>query len=42
MSMNQKRNLGRLASLAAALAALMVVTACGGDPRTRRFLEAVL
>jgi ABC-type amino acid transport substrate-binding protein len=30
MSMDQKRNLGRLASLAVALAALMVVTACGG------------
>ena len=28
--MNQKRNLGRLASLAVALAALVVVTACGG------------
>ena len=28
--MNQKRNLGRLASLAVALAALLVVTACGG------------
>jgi polar amino acid transport system substrate-binding protein len=30
MSMNQKRNLGRLMSLAVALAALVVVTACGG------------
>jgi polar amino acid transport system substrate-binding protein len=30
MSMNQKRNLRRLASLAAALAALVMVTACGG------------
>jgi polar amino acid transport system substrate-binding protein len=30
MSMNQKRNLGRLASLAVALATLVMVTACGG------------
>ena len=30
MSMNEKRNLGRLASLAVALAAILVVTACGG------------
>jgi polar amino acid transport system substrate-binding protein len=29
--MNQKRNLGRLASLAVALAAFLVVTACGGS-----------
>jgi hypothetical protein len=31
VSMNQKRNLGRLASLAVALAAFLVVTACGGS-----------
>jgi polar amino acid transport system substrate-binding protein len=30
LSMNQKWNLGRLASLAVALAAILVVTACGG------------
>jgi polar amino acid transport system substrate-binding protein len=30
MSMNQKRNLGRLASLAVSLAAILVVSACGG------------
>jgi polar amino acid transport system substrate-binding protein len=30
MSMDEKRNLGRLASLAVALAAILVVTACGG------------
>jgi polar amino acid transport system substrate-binding protein len=29
-SMNRKKNLGRLASLAVALAAILVVTACGG------------
>jgi hypothetical protein len=37
--MNRKRNLGRLASLAVAIVAVL---AGAKDPRTRRFLEAVL
>jgi polar amino acid transport system substrate-binding protein len=30
MSMNQKRNLGRLASLAVAIVAVLAITSCGG------------